>query len=187
MTTRVTSCSRVTRKSSDNTIWRQVYTIQQMAHAVSCFDSDPQSQPDPLMKGGGPQIHQMSHYPLQHKKCLKTSDHLMYNLNTLHGGSYTRGAPPPPLRFSHQPGTRPHTRKPSKKKLVCTTHLLHQNYNYGIIRTTILPMECCNTIRPNRVSEIFISSVHIYSHEVAMFSLSTVWETILTRHTRITR
>ena len=32
MTTRVTSCSRVTRKSSDNTIWRQVYTIQQMSH-----------------------------------------------------------------------------------------------------------------------------------------------------------
>ena len=48
-------------------------------------------------------------------------------------------------------------------------------------------MECCNTIRPKRVSENFISSVHIYSHEVAMFSLSTVWETILTRHTRITR
>ena len=32
MTTRVTSCSRVTRKSSDNTIWRQLYTIQQMSH-----------------------------------------------------------------------------------------------------------------------------------------------------------
>ena len=53
MTTRVTSCSRVTRRSSDNTIWRQVYTIQQMAHAVSCFDSDPQSQPDPINEGGG--------------------------------------------------------------------------------------------------------------------------------------
>ena len=52
MTTRVTSCSRVTRKSSDNIIWRQVYTIQQMAHAVSCFDSDLQSQTDPINEGG---------------------------------------------------------------------------------------------------------------------------------------
>ena len=186
MTTRVTSCSRVTRKSSDNTIWRQVYTIQQMAHAVSCFDSDPQSQPDPLMKGG-PQIHQMSHYPLQHKKCLKTSDRLMYNLNTLHGGSYTNGAPPPPPRDSttnRAPG--PTQENPVKKTCLYNTFIT-PDYNYGIIRTTILPMECCNTIRPNRVSENFISSVHIYSHEVAMFSLSTVWETILTRHTRITR
>ena len=24
-----------------------------MAHAVSCFDSDPQSQPDPINEGGG--------------------------------------------------------------------------------------------------------------------------------------
>ena len=31
MATCVTSCSRVTRKSSDDTIWRQVYTIQQMS------------------------------------------------------------------------------------------------------------------------------------------------------------
>ena len=63
--------------------------------------------------------------PPQHKKCFKTSDHLMYNLNNVKGGLHTRGSPPPPPRkFNHQPGTRPHTRNP-KKTCLYRSDLLH--------------------------------------------------------------
>ena len=62
--------------------------------------------------------------PPQHKKCFKTSDHLMYNLYNVKGGLHTRGSPPPPppppRKFSYQPGTRPHTRNPIT---VCTDQI----------------------------------------------------------------
>ena len=89
------------------------------------------------------------------------------------------------MRFNHQPGTQPRTRKPGKK-LVCTKHLLRQNYNYRIIRTTTLPN---GMLQHNMTQQSLNSSYQqfIYRHEVAMFSLSTVWKAIFTRHTRIAR
>ena len=156
------------------------------------FESGPECRTDTTI-WRGLYIHQMSNYPPppQHKRALKTSDHLMYNLNNLKRGASTQEASPPETLTTNRAPV-PHTRNPPKKNLFVQIHLLHKessvksgNYNYGIVRMTTLPQN--GMLQHNITQQCFKSSYKqfIYCHEVVMFSLSTVRKAIFTRHARV--
>ena len=96
------------------------------------FDSDLESRADLIKWKGTAYTTNVTLPPPPAQKCLKTSDHLMYNLNNLTRGAPTQEASPPETQ---PPTGHPAPYKKTLKKITC----LYKNIYYTRTITTKPP------------------------------------------------